>query len=92
VRIGRNDRVRKAWAAALYVVGVACVLFVVYQDRLVPNSILRYWPLFVIGMVSVAAAALLWPVRGQAEDGTSSAEEHEEEQGDSESPFGKAEG
>ena len=77
-----DDRVRKVWAAALYVVGVACVLFVVYQDRLVPYSILRYWPWFIIGMVLVAA--LLWPVRERvAEVGSSSADEEHEEQGDS---------
>ncbi len=62
MRIGWSDRVRKVLAAVLYAVGVAAVLFVAYRDYAIPNSILGHWPLFVIGMALVVAAALLWPI------------------------------
>lgn len=68
MKIEWNDKSRKVLAVALYVVGVAWVLFVAYEDRHVPNSILQYPLLFVGGMVLVVVAALLWPVvRGQGE-------------------------
>jgi hypothetical protein len=62
LRIRWSDGVRKVLAAVLYVVGVAAVLFIAYRDYAVPNSILGYWPLFVVGMALVVAAALLWPI------------------------------
>jgi hypothetical protein len=58
-----------AVAALLYVVGVVGMIFVAYRDRAVPGFVVSYWPLFAGGMVLVAGAALLWPVRAHVEGG-----------------------
>ncbi len=50
----------KVLAAVLYVVGVSSALFVAYQGYEHPGSEVGYMPLYWLGIVLVAVAALLW--------------------------------
>jgi hypothetical protein len=65
----RNQRLRTAIAALSYAAGAAAVGYVAISLRYAENTGLEttifasYWPLWVVGMVLVAAAVLLWPRR-----------------------------
>jgi hypothetical protein len=65
----RNQRLRTAVATLSYVAGAAAVGYVATSLRYAENTGLEstifasYWPLWVIGMVLVLAAVLLWPRR-----------------------------
>jgi membrane protease YdiL (CAAX protease family) len=61
VRLSRNAMVKKVLAAILYIVGAFSVLFVAYQGYEHPGSEVGYMPLYWIGVVLVAVAAILWP-------------------------------
>jgi predicted membrane channel-forming protein YqfA (hemolysin III family) len=61
VKLSWNASVKKMLAAVLYVVGAFSVLFVAYQGYEHPGSEVGYMPLYWIGVVLVAVAAILWP-------------------------------
>lgn len=64
----RSAKARMLVAAFLYVLGIAGMIFVAHRDRAVPGFAVSYWFLFAGGMVLVAVAALVWPVRDDAGD------------------------
>lgn len=53
--------VKKVLAAVLYVVGASSVLFVAYQGHEHPGSEVGYMTLYMLGVVLVVVAAVLWP-------------------------------
>ncbi len=65
----RNRRLRTLVAALFYAAGATAVGYVAIILRYAENTGLEttifasYWPLWVIGMVLVLAAVLLWPRR-----------------------------
>ncbi len=65
----RNQRLRTAVATLSYAAGAAAVGYVAISLRYAENTgsettfFASYWPLWVIGMVLVLAAVLLWPRR-----------------------------
>ena len=67
VGLGGEAR-RKVVAAIVYVLGVVVVLFAVYLYGVEPNAASgRLIFLWGIGVVLVAAAAMLWPQEGPSE-------------------------
>jgi hypothetical protein len=76
--IARSKVVRIALAAILYVVGVACLIYVAVQEYDLPGASANYWLLYVTGVILVVLASLLLPVPTDSSEGPDGGAEYGE--------------